>query len=255
MRSPTMVPMVMLAVAAAVLSGAVAERSLGDIIIQHDGDSDPVDEGWIHDARPNCTVGPVTDDLGLGDNAWFTADNSTVTGSVGRYYHLLTEQQGAAARDLGWSATVRVRVTETSDDPYGAVVFYLNDGLRNWILNFGSDGSDNQLVRAQTAVGYPPGGINYTNSSGGYHLYEIVYDPQLATADILIDGVERISDWAGYAQANELVVRFGSAASLDAGRGNWSQVRFDIVPEPATVGLVLFGGLILLRQNKRKKSV
>lgn len=252
MRGPTMVPMVMLAVAAVVLSGAVAERCLGEIIIAHDGDSDPVSEGWIHDERPNCTVGPVTGDLGY--EAWFTSDNSTSTGSVGRYYHLLTEQQAAAARDLGWSATIRVRVTETSDDPYGAVVFFFNEGNRSWILNFGSDGSGNQLVRAQTADIYPPTGITTVNADGGYHLYDIVYDPVSATASVSIDGLQWLSDWGAYDYVDVLVrgVRFGSIASPDTGRGNWNQVRLDIVPEPATVGLVLFGGLILLRQKKRR---
>ena len=44
------------------------------------------------------------------------------------------------------------------------------------------------------------GGISFVleGSGGGYHSYELIYDPLAASADLFVDGIEQISDYTGY---------------------------------------------------------
>ena len=50
----------------------------------------------------------------------------------------------------------------------------------------------------------------------GYHLYELTFAPVAGSADLFIDGVERLSDYVGPATATSRVL-WGADTSFDTG--------------------------------------
>ncbi len=232
--------------------GVINTASFGVLVVEHQGKTDPVTESWFHFVEVDTTVGPVSDDLGL--DAWFVSDNSGARSSHGAYKYNLSDAQASQARDMGWILTVRLRVTNQPDSSNGSVTVSFKDGGHTiWFLDFGADADGSQIVTAATDgagdVISPIIGIDYDTGAPGYHLYEVIYDPAAGSADVFVDGVERISDWAGYAAYRTPNLRFGSHSVSDTGRGNYNLVRFEIVPEPCTFLLVGLGGLALLRKR------
>jgi hypothetical protein len=102
-----------------------------------------------------------------------------------------------------------------------------------FILSFGAQSDGDPTVR----LGYE-GGPEYVleESGGGYHSYSLIYDPAQHTADLFVDGVEVLSDYAGTAYSlsyNRLM--WGSGSSADTGHGNYSDVTFAIGTFPPPV--------------------
>lgn len=52
----------------------LTSTSSGEIIFEYTGDTNPVSEGWTLNLDPPSSVGLVTNDLGLGIDAWFVDD-------------------------------------------------------------------------------------------------------------------------------------------------------------------------------------
>ena len=102
---------VLLGVAVLGASSAVAAP-----VFVHSGNSDPTTEGWTKTGPLAGTVteGPVTNDLGLGVDAWFVDDDSAVIGSVLDFSAFLTPSQAAEANSAGWNLSSRLRVAEIS---------------------------------------------------------------------------------------------------------------------------------------------
>jgi len=222
-----------------------------DVIFGHYGATDPETEGWDADPEVGTSVtpvGPILDDGGY--DAWFINDVvSSSSGSSGGYWGVLDETQSTQAATDGWKLRTTVRVANVPDVGYGSVAVYFFDGATQWYLDFETDATGQQIVTAVTALGFA--GIDYNSGSGGYHSYEIVYDPLAGNADVFVDGVEQISDWEGMSTAiNENRFKFGSGCSLDVGQGNYSLVEFEIVPEPATLTLLALGALAALRRRR-----
>ncbi|MBN1342800.1 MAG: PEP-CTERM sorting domain-containing protein [Phycisphaerae bacterium] len=197
------------------------------------------------------TGGPVTDDLGLGIDAWYVDDDGTDSRfGWGHYYQYIPWAQYEEVQTDGWKLTARVRVSEAPDDPNGASVFvgYVGDGAL-YALSLGTDASGNQTLNAWEDG---TGSRTYNTGSDGYHLYEVFYDPNVGSADIFVDGTEAIRDWAGKTYYGDWVVSWGSLGPASTGRGHYSLVEFEVpVPEPTAIATLTLGGLLFLRRRRR----
>jgi hypothetical protein len=71
----------------------------------------------------------------------------------------------------------------------------------------------------------------------GYHLYQLRYDPVSASADLFVDGVERLSNYFGVPGINVPRVGWGAGGGPGTGQGNFAAVRFAVVPEPGTAAI------------------
>ena len=60
-----------------------------------------------------------------------------------------------------------------------------------------------------------------------YHVFSLVYDPVAGSADLFVDGVERLSDYTGNSVAAQLV-EWGTGSSGTNGSANFNLVKFSI---------------------------
>ena len=84
----------------------------------------------------------------------------------------------------------------------------------------------------------------------GYHLYELIYDPDVNDSKLWVDGTQRVSGYAGYAPTGSTgqEVLWGSGSSADQGQGNYNLVQFELanvtnatVPEPQSACAFIVG--------------
>jgi hypothetical protein len=244
------------------------------LVFVHNGALDPVSEGWTADpySHTGTSAGPVYNDLGSGYDAWAVDDDSTAANSLRYYFEDLsaTNHQADTAAN-GWRLSVRLRVVNLNDgfttvSGFGTAstitAFYRTgdsdpgpaNNSRDWYLGFGSQADGDPLIRLPNSTG---GTYAFEGGGGGYHLYELVYDPTALSADFFIDGVEKVSNIvANLSPYTGQLVAWGAATSPDAGQGNFSYVRFAttaVVPVPATV-LLFASGLATLAGIRRQPA-
>jgi len=232
-----------------IVAGSV-ETAFGVLVASHSGQADPVTEGWTASAGSppsGISVGAITNDGGSGFDAWFVDDNSTGGGSSFFYSQTPTAAQLSQASTQGWKLTARLRVTDIDDSPgTGSVFVQYGNGTTVFDMVFGSDSDGDPIVVLDdgTVSGGEIQGPSFTSegSGGGYHLYELAFDATENSADLFVDGVERISDFTGFSFAVPRVA-FGGGSSADTGQGNYNLVQFTAIPEPSAF---LFGGLVSL---------
>ena len=218
---------------------AVSGPAWAEIIAQHLGATDPVTESWTRSSNGAGPVeGPVFNDGGY--NAWNIDDVSS--SKFLRYITTVTTEQIADAASKGWILSSWLRVVDTSDALDKAILVEYYD----FDMQFGSDASGNAIVGLV-------GGSSYTTSSSGYHLYELKYDPVAGSADLFVDGTERISDYGGTGLPEPRIM-WGSTSSAARGDGNYNLVKFEIIPEPSTITLLGIGliGLLCYAWRKRR---
>lgn len=227
------------------------------VVFQHHGASDPTGEGWaqtgpLGGAGP-IAEGPVVNDSGY--DAWAVDDDSTSNGSYLYFTQTPTDTQISDAAALGWALRSRLRVVDVPDTAAtildASVSLEYADGARRYTLVFGSDTDGDPIV---TLITGQSTGTSHTleGTGGGYHLYELVFDPVAGSADLFVDGVEQISDYGGHThQAGVKRVSFGGASSPDTGHGRYNLVEFTVFSEavpslsPPAI-LVLSSGLLAI---------
>jgi len=230
---------------------ACAATARAEIIAQHLDDSSPSTEGWTLESGASPGGSAVNDS---GTLAWAIDDNSTEDPPIW-WKKGLTSQEVTDAAASGWKLTGKVRVVDASDPETVFCAYYTGAGYYG--MNF------NQEVQGagwdgDVTVTLSGGGGSYTTTDGAhkYHTYELVFDPVAGTADLFVDGIERISnDDGGIWGDAPMAVKFGGTSMEDTGQGNWNKVTFEIVPEPSTLVLLGSGllGLLLLLLRRRSK--
>jgi hypothetical protein len=216
---------------AAFLSAGIASA---EVLFWHHGDTDPDSpaERWgppvFGTTSPapyssNYTVEPVLDS---GVKSWSVIDLSTAANSRIQYVSRdLTVLQKNHANNNGWSLKSRLRVVNTPDAVDGAIYMAYYSGTKAFQASFGSNSSGQAMVQLSGV-----GGSTWTASSGGYHDYELIYDPTTSSATLLVDGVAVISGYEGSALTTNSRVAWGSGNGAGTGISNWNLLEFSVVP-------------------------
>lgn len=198
------------------------------LVVQHIGADDPQVQGFVLMPPGNGEVGPVHGDSGK--DAWLVHTRSGNEGAI--YSHRLTSQEQADAATHGWILSATMRLVDLPDDGGTLLRFY--SGSEIFRLSFSADSEDTVFI------GGSGSGYRLEGSDGGYHQYDLVYDPIAEVAALWIDGVESVSEWYGWPTIpHESEVWFGASQAVT--RSHWHEVSFTIIPEPVTV--VLFSGI------------
>jgi len=240
--------MVVMALALAVWLGGTAQAS---IVLSHTGDNNPSDEGWIRSNKgyPNA-IGMAVDDSGT--PAWWIEDHTTGTGTW--FYKgegALTPQNLADIGSYGFSMRATLKVddfTPTYDETQGLTpgIQLAFEDLRLWhLFSLGSNGNGDTTFRF---VGGNPAGPTITGviSGSGYNDYELLYDAPSDSLDVLVNGVEVVSDYTAHTTTSFAGILgdriyWGSMDTPGVGAGYWTSVQFEAIPEPSSVVLLLLG--------------
>ena len=233
-----------LAVAAVTVS--LTNDLTADVVFQHSGSTTPAAEGW------NVNIGPEVDTGPTGGRAWFVDDGSSAAGSAAIYGRTLSPCQESRIDQVGWTLRACVRI----DDPDGVHSIFTgyNTGSRRYDLWFSATATDDPMPLLQLGNGpCGPTGTGYTLLDAGtpchdtdFHLYELVFDPDAGTADLFIDGVERVSDYAGHTLGlgNYAGVVWGAGSSCADGFAEFALVEFEINGAPPPVSDVNCDGIV-----------
>jgi large repetitive protein len=139
------------------------------------------------------------------------------------------------------------------------VIFEYGDGSRRFNVEFGSNAEGDPIVLLATGVaaGFFTG-PSATIVGNGYHLYELIFDPAAASADLFVDGLEVLSDYAGHTIGSTTRIAWGALSTPGTGGGNYSLVEWEVLesqaPEPMTFSLLGAGllGLGLAARRRRR---
>lgn len=202
-------------------------------IIQHLGSGDPRDEGFTLDAPGNAQLGPVTGDMGF--DAWSIDVNSG--SEFGFYTYFLSSQEQQSVSSLGWLLSVRLRMVEVPDSG-GAMLARFYTGSTLFSLYFGAEADGDAFV--QTAPSGAGGSLYVLDGTGGgYHQYDLHYDPVASSAVLSVDGVDRITGLVGVPLNSSPRVDFGGGQGVT--HANWNQFALETIPEPNAGALLIVG--------------
>ncbi len=228
------------------------------LVASHVGSADPATEGWSPSSPTlpaGQSVGPIND---AGTPAWFANDANTSSGYF--YSKTVTPTQVADANSIGWRLSVTLRVPDTGDIRFQRSPFVsFTDGVTDWFVGFERADADT-LVRTFEFQGDSDMGPSYTVPGGtaAHVTYTLQKAPGSPTAQLFVNGIERISDYTGATLAPADIglrrVAWGGGSALDIGQGNFSAVSFDIAPVPEAGSFLVVGLAGLLAVVIRRLS-
>ncbi len=156
------------------------------------------------------------------------------------------------ARTDGWKLDLDVRVNHTNGVDYSAYAEYpyqYPDGAvttkGRYTLIFSSSGAGSNLptlhVNSTTANAFTP-------ATDGFHLYELVFNPTSGTVSLFVD--HSASPVANVGPLDR--VYWGASNAIAEGSADYARVRLETLPEPASLSLLGFSGLLLLRRRRQQ---
>lgn len=229
-----------LALAAALAVGA-ASAGAQTVLAQHQGASNPLDQGWAIFASTGGAGVPVND---AGTPAWQVVDTSTFAGLLQYADHI-----DPVALAPGWTLDVRARVADLHSTANSSAFFGVVYQGISFSVFFGSrDGSTLELRPYDIGSD-----ISLPGLAAGYVDYRLSYDPVTASATLSVNGTVVSSGFAGFAvPSNGTYAQFGVGASPWTGGANFNKVAVTAVPEPGTWALWL-GGIAALAALRRRR--
>ena len=234
------------------------------IIIQHVGDTDPVNEGWASTVDGGNWAGAV-DDSGI--PAWQTSDTSTSNGYC--YYDHFPDPTDFTD-PTGWTVTARMRVVWNHCDQLGSDAgFGVADGTSYWYFDMVGDEDDpdpdSDGIWLDTNSGTKTR-LHPMDTAAAYHTYQLVYDPaQSGQASVYVDGTwiadlsrsqvapAPVHPWTYY-------LYFGAGTRASTGVSNYNYVAFEtgqqIIPEPLSMAFLgsAFVGVVAWRVRRRRRE-
>jgi hypothetical protein len=244
------------------MSALVISRGANaDLVISHSGSANPTTEGWTQ-TQPgvNVTVGAINDG---GTPAWFVDDSDGAsTGALLLYTKNLTTTQVADAAAIGWTLSTTIRVPSTSrPGDFSSPAVAYQGSTTQWAMGFNVINGDTvvQLITGFSNIStgaQSTGGPTYTLSGiSTYNTFDLRYDPSSLSADLFVNGVERISNYTGRSSVSATPnVLWGAGSFPDIGRGNFNAVSFNIaaIPEVSSFLLAAAAGLVTLSASRVK---
>jgi hypothetical protein len=251
-----------------VLILGLPELGRASIIVSQTGDANPTTENFgLWPFNNGVVTAALPNDLGVA--AW-QIKNTGSTDEQAVYNQLggtgpfdaggsgLTQQQINEINTQGFVMSLDARVIAgPTFDASGSGLFSVAGsvtglGGRRFDIDLGLDASGDTIVDLANAVSFnggtvfssTPFGSPVTIPGNEYHLYQLSYNPITATATLFVDGVEKVSGYAGAAisggaTANNYGLAFGA---VDDATGNFARVELDSgqlgAPEPGTLYLI-----------------
>ena len=219
-----------------------------DFSFIHTGANDPITEGWTQsNFNGNVVATPVFNDLGLGIDAWSIDDNSTVNGSAIQYSQVPSEAVNLDAATMGWSASITVRLLDSSNSPNPMFFDYRNEQLAFGLFFDLDDNLDLTVsILGETLTLEGLGNEQYVT-------YRLDFDPLSETADLFVNDVERLSDLVGSPSGISRLA-WGASGSAPVGHAHFSDVSltvFSAVPEPTSATVILLTALFVMPTRRR----
>ena len=210
------------------------------IITFHSGYNDPTMEGFSL-MLASASVGAVTNDLGF--DAWTTA--VPANGLYAFYREALTSQQTAQLSGQNWTLSLTLRVAAVDPNERSSVIF--GSGSHEYDIFFGAQSNGDPIVSV--------GNISYTLNGAGssYNDYQLIYNAASDTADLYVNGIDRISNVTHTTYSGLGVLDFGSGQQAGPAQVNWNLISLSI-PEPTAAALLLFGGGTLFYFRRKYRS-
>jgi hypothetical protein len=148
----------------------------------------------------------------------------------GFYYYPLSRSQKYAALRHGWSLSA----TERPVHGVGAINLDLSPAGGRYDIHVFLDSSGRQNVQLSTQIEKGVDGLKYKieGPADAFHDYQLIYDPVVKTAHLLVDGVERLRGYSGHHEyLSDYGLIFGAALfNSDRGEVVYKRVRFEISP-------------------------
>jgi len=249
---------VSLAIVIALLSWIAAPPAQADtIVIQDSGGTDPNTLGFA-----GSTYGSPAPGSASGGN-WDVSGPWCCTYDV---YTFSAAQVAALTSSSSWTYTATFANLSTNTSPeeapppyyvdvpgsYGSYASIALNGMR-FDLGMHSDGAGDQILMLDP---YSSSSPEYTISGLGTSqaTLSLVYNGSSGTADVYVNGVDVISDFSGFATADQDEVFFGGED------GQFSNVALSYadasvdppVPEPHSFGLLLLATCVVVFFGRRR---
>jgi hypothetical protein len=230
--------------------------------------ADPLTEGFTtFTFGSGSSVGPISNDLGK--PAWSIAGS----GQSSQFAYLtgpLTATQQAEIAATGFVLTMTARAVQGLAPAYDStnhVVIAgadLDTGVKRFEIELGLNGNGDTVAVLPTSIdnGGPGSSIrapgpSYTLTGNDWHTYQLVYSATTQLADLYVDGVDRISGYAGH---TSFVANRGLTWNANSGgQGDFNLVEAETgnltaVPEPSTLIVGGVGALLWLGYGFRRRA-
>jgi hypothetical protein len=211
------------------------------------------------------TVGAIANDMGR--DAWSISGQSQ-SSQFGYNSGTLSTEQLADISNDGFVLTLRARVIQGLAPAYSPGTPIVIGGAqadfngKRYEVQLGLDSvGDTVVVLPSSIDAGGPGqsirapGPSYTliGSGSSYHTYQLVYDANSLSADLFVDGIQRIGSYSGH---TSFVSDRGLVwAAHSGGQGNFDFVELvspsAVIPEPSGFALIALGGLIAALLRRR----
>ena len=243
---------------AGLIAFTLAASAHAGFTITHIGSVDPTGEGFTVEACCGQSAsGPISNDLG--HDAWSIAGQAR-SYQFGYYSGTLSPGQKADIGNQGFVLTLEARASQGVALVYdssshitvgGAAV---DMGTSRFEIGLGVDGNGDTVVVLPTSIDPfgPDGSIrtpgpSYTlvGSGSSYHIYQLVFNSETRSADLFVDGTERIRGYTGDPSfLDNKGLKFGA---FSGGQINFAQVQLTSpVPEPSVRAMMASGVLLLI---------